>query len=262
MRAWVAFGAIFLVVFGGLLALRNWLDAPPPSLPEGPDGPAIAADYGSDYEALSQRLAQVPGILPAEPVDQPSCTVPAPLDPPLAYSDVVYGEPDEPDNTEIVTERTLTDPLLEDDIDDHVVYPSDLLGLVRASTHPPDPEPGGRVPHPDLDSELSSDQIRARLENGLATRYLVVLRPVSYVPYGDTDFGFAEGSVDLDGFVVDLHNLTLLCSFDVQEETTLVTAVVGDMAPSYQMQLYEDLLGLATGRIREQLTALTGGTWL
>jgi hypothetical protein len=224
--------------------------------------------YQPRFDEVRHKLAQVKSLLPAAKVDSASCAVPTPLNPKFTYTtdyDPATGQ--SANNVEIFSERALTDP------DTQVKYtgenafefdPTQLLQALRG-TGPHGPLGDNTVEMYPPAASWSQDEdreLRTELDIGLNTRYGLVLRTRDYTPpeaiREPTREGF-YGHVVMDAFVVDLQQVTLLCSFTADAEYSLDFAIVlgGESWASSMIRNMRRDLGY---QITDNVEKLTGGT--
>ena len=224
--------------------------------------------YQPRFDEMRRKLVQVKSLLPTERVGD-SCDAGAPLNPTLNYRTGSGESTDRTgNNAEVIMEQALPDPdtVLLDNVDVFAydgatelleslrwTGPRGPLGENRFELHPP----------PAYWDESDDRELRAKLERGLSTQYLVVLRVIEYRPPesgdGRTSAGFSSRVV-LDGFVVDLRQLKLLCRFTAGDEYEGLAVVNIRPGQGWAGRIYEELQQGAGYEIAEKLEALTGGT--
>jgi hypothetical protein len=226
----------------------------------GSEDPRLTAlrAYETDYSTIRDQLAEVGTLLPTAPVGDEACADDGALNPVFEYRTETPHE----GNAEILMEAALTDPDIVTDYRGAFTFgATDLLASLRLTgAHGPLGDSVYTYPdHQDFDE----DELRAQLENGVATRYIVVLRVIEYAPPGtalssDEHFGF-EGGVILNGFVIDLHQMTLACWFTARgEPSSYVTWMEG--AGSAAESQYAQIQDEASLEIMTDLLTLTGGS--
>ncbi|PZG02718.1 hypothetical protein [Micromonospora deserti] len=214
--------------------------------------------YQPRFEDMRRKLVQVTSLLPAEKAKGASCRVKAPLTPTFSYrTNFDYATNRTENNAEIMMAGALTDP---DAARDFAYGGTELLQSLRW-TGPRGPLGDNHFeagPPPGNYEESNDRQLRARLDYGLTTRYLVVLRVVKYTPPGRDETGFIGGVV-LDGFLVDLQQLILLCSFTADASYAALHVINIRPGQSWASRIHEELKESAGYEIAEHLATLTGG---
>lgn len=237
----------------------------------GPDTPAISqADtlrsYQPRFEEVRGKLAQIKHLLPTAKVSSASCSVPAPLNPKFTYTteyDVSTGQ--STNNVEIISEQALTDPDTQVKYMDAFEYGPTQLRQALRWTGPHGPLGDNQFEiHPPVAywNDKHDRELRTKLDIGLNTRYALVLRTIEYTPPRRIDEParkeFYSGIV-VDAFVVDLQQVTLLCSFTADTNYSgLSVAYTGHT--SWSEAMYEFMARQLGNRITEHLEKLTGGT--
>jgi hypothetical protein len=242
---WVGLALILLLAGGGIA----WY-----FLFRGLDLEGLRKEYGSRYDEKRSQLRKIAAALP--PVGSvKSNSRPAKLDPGPVY-DVKQGEY----NTEIAMAAQLADP----DIDLQVSKDVDLLlfegGLVQ-NLRMLGPK---SITSPSIRVEGKSLQ---RYEDALNHRYLVVLRPVTFVrPQAVNARQYTPGVVDLEGFVVDLRADKILAEFRVTgrsaKQTTAAIRPDESEKEKIEAAAYSTLWEDARGKVAEALRETTGGTFV
>lgn len=248
---------LVMVLASGVLVAGCGEDEPPSPI-------EVFRAYQADFEAVRQRLRQVPSVLPDGRAGTPSCDARVPPDPPFVYRTDALAE----SNAEVMMERSLADPDIRMHYEEGFEFgPTHLLTALRW-TGPRGPLGDNSLEYPQADRPISVDEtlhrLRTRLNYGRATRYVVVLRQVEYVPpeievklVAGASWRTFIGRIVLDAFVVDLRELRLLCRFSVDAEANPMM-VVYRVSP--RLGIYEDLQVDTRSAIAAQLASLTGGT--
>ncbi|QUH04819.1 hypothetical protein HUO13_32180 [Saccharopolyspora erythraea] len=226
--------------------------------------------YQPRFDEVRRKLVQVESLLPAGRAGEDSCDAKPPLSPMLNYQGGSVGTNDRAgNNTEVVMEPALQAPdtVLVDNVDVFAydgatelvqslrwTGPHGPLGEDRFTLNPPAPQW----------EERHDRELRATLEQGLSTQYLVVLRVAEYSPPESGDgrtkpLGYS-GRVVLDGFVVDLRQLKLLCRFTAGDEYSGLAVINIRPGQGWASRIYEELQQGAGYEIAGKLGALTGGT--
>ncbi|MFC0105905.1 hypothetical protein [Kibdelosporangium aridum] len=250
-----------------LLALASWVVV----TGCGPDVPAVSqADtlraYQPHFVEVRRKLLQVKSLLPAARVGSASCAVPAPLNPKFMYTteyDVRTGQ--SANNVEIISERALTDPDTQVKYMDAFEYdPTQLIEALRW-TGPHGPLGDNQIellPPAATWNEDDDRKLRTKLDIGLNTRYALVLRTIEYTPPQRIDEPTRKefySRIEADAFVVDLHQVALLCSFTADAEYSDF-AVLYNNRTSWSATMYENMAGSLGYQIIKHLEQLTGGT--
>ena len=221
--------------------------------------------YRAQYEQLQQRLAEISRRLPpVRSVSRPSESAstrgrratpspppsPANLNPPPSF-----------ENTGFIAAQQLIDP--------GRMPPFDFFDLQMEDCPVKCFQEILRPDYPDVRDVVDEEGALARrLESGLAKRYLVVYRAVTYSPpqimssetrriTGQPDDGrsrFQQGHVDLEVFMVDLQSDAIVASFRTNHSSSsqTVTSLV---------TLESELRASAREGILAGLTRTTGGTF-
>ncbi|MEN3611115.1 hypothetical protein AAH979_16345 [Plantactinospora sp. ZYX-F-223] len=258
-RKWTA-----LVVLPALAACATLLGCDSRDEEKRPSQAETLRAYQPRFEELRRRLGQVRSVLPTGKVGRDSCQVPGPLDPAFTYR---TGDEEQNGNTaEVFVERSLTEPDTRLHWDRSFQYGDTLLLDALHWTGPRGPLGENHFelwPQPYYWDEGDDRELRATLDRALDTPYLVVLRIRTYTPPtsqdGRTAIGFVA-SVELDGFVVDLRQVRLLCSFGAAGRYAALHVINIGPGQSWGSRVYEELQGSAGRRIAEKLESLTGGT--
>ena len=160
--------------------------------------------FKPQYAELRTKLQQAAGKIPQRATER---KVTGSLTPQPVYS----TQADKPSNTDILMHPHLLDPDVK--LDEKTQL--DLLlanHLLRALQWTGDKSPLSATA---LKTKATDSVIRD-LEQGLQTRYLAVAKMAAYTPVTAVDKKtFRGGQATLDGFLVDLTNQSVLCSFTV-----------------------------------------------
>ncbi|GAA3764731.1 hypothetical protein GCM10022225_58480 [Plantactinospora mayteni] len=253
-----------LVVLPVLAACATLLGCDRQDEQERPSQAETLRAYQPRFEELRRRLVQVGSVLPAGKVGRDGCQAPAPPDPAFTYR---TGDEEQDGNTaEVFMERSLTEPDTRLHWDRSFQYGDTLLLDALHWTGPRGPLGENRFelgPPPNYWDEGDDRELRAKMDRALDTPYLVVLRVRAYTPPtsqdGPTEVGFVA-SVELDGFVVDLRQPKLLCSFGAAGRYSALHVVNIRPGETWGSRVYEELQGSAGRRIAEKLESLTGGS--
>ncbi len=160
--------------------------------------------FKPQYAELRAKLQQVAGKIPQRATER---KVTASLTPQPVYS----TQTDKPANTDILMHPHLLDP--DAKLDSSNQFDLQLANhLLRALQWTGDKNPMSATA---LKTKATDSVIRD-LELGLQTRYLAVAKVAAYAPVVAVDKKtFRGGQATLDGFLVDLTNQSVVCSFTV-----------------------------------------------
>ena len=160
--------------------------------------------FKPQYAELRTKLQQVAGKIPQRASERKVTTG-------LTPQPVYTTQTDKSANTDILMHPHLLDP-------DAKLDPSNQLDLqlanhlLRALQWTGDKNPMSAAA---LKTKATDSVIRD-MEQGLQTRYLAVAKVAAYTPVTAVDKKtFRGGQATLDGFLVDLTNQSVLCSFTV-----------------------------------------------
>lgn len=180
------------------------------------------AKFQPRYDSLRDKLTEVPGLLSKSELDVNSC---AKTRPKFHYVAADAGSDTKPEgNAEILMESQTEHPDALIDYREHFGFGGSTLLEGLRLTGPKGYAGTGQFALP---SNAHPNGLAARLKNGADTRYLVVLRETAYTPPEtgiDGDGGVSisagfSGSVELDGYVVDLKAMTVDCRVTVDTPT-------------------------------------------
>lgn len=222
----------------------------------GPTNQNVIDQYKPHFETKRAQFKKIAGLLPA--VGSVKKNSGHTQLEPKPHSDRVGKE----SNTEILMVEQLADPdiLLRSPEEVDLLLSGDLLTCMRW-TGPKNPmaESVRRQSAANLCSSAEFDRI-------LAYSYLVVLRVVNYrKPEVLTLKTYIEGTVELEGFLVDLRSDKIVASFHVkaQSDPKVDYQVMGKEDPVRKAEgfAYSTLWVNARKKVAEALVEMTGGTF-
>ena len=160
--------------------------------------------FKPQYAELRTKLQQLAGKIPQRATERKAT---GSLTPQPVYS----TQTDKPSNTDILMHPHLLDP--DAKLDQNTQFDLQLANhLLRALQWTGDKNPMSASA---LKTKATDSVIRD-LEQGLQTRYVAVAKVAAYTPVVAVDKKtFRGGQATLDGFLVDLTNQSVVCSFTV-----------------------------------------------
>ncbi len=168
----------------------------------GPTVGDVYVEYKPQLDAMRADLVAIADALPEKAED---IAVSGALEPAPEYNADNFGVVT---NTDILMFENLSDPVLDLSTTDQfdLNFQRSILKYLRLGM------PGYGVP---VDQSASDEWIE-KLEKALALKYLGVARVTQYEPVvGISPDEFEGGSVELDGFLVDVDSKEVLCSFSI-----------------------------------------------
>ena len=163
--------------------------------------------FKPQYAELRTKLQQLAGKIPQRASER---KVTGSLTPQPVYS----TQTDKPSNTDILMHPHLLDPdaKLDDKTQLDLLLANHLLAALQwTGDHSPMSASALKT--------KATDSVIHNLEQGLQTRYLAVVKMAAYTPVVAVDKNtFRGGQATLDGFLVDLTNQSVVCSFTVSAQ--------------------------------------------
>jgi len=214
--------------------------------------------YTPQLNEKRQEFQKISGLLPAPgSVKENSQAT-------LSPKPVLNAKDTDSNNTEVVMADQLLDPdIKRKDNSNLDVFLSGnlLLGIQWVG-------PKSSLDAGDLDRR-SNPNTENMIKQGLAERYIVVLRPARYVPpVATNETTYKAGVADIEGFVVDLSGPKVVGSFRYTAQsgdTVEYKAKKTDTAAARQMDLenfaYSSLYSDARKKLKPLLELSTGGSF-
>jgi len=214
--------------------------------------------YEAQFSAKREQFKKIAGILP------PAGSVKEASSASLSPKPVYDAKNSASNNTEIVMYDQLLDPDISSDGNNRrldLLLSDVLLNAIRW-TGPKNPMSGSALDRHNPDMEQT-------LKQALNERYLVVIRPVSFVAPVAIDEGtFKPATADIEGFVVDLSGDKVVGSFRFSAHsasTVQYTTKKSDNSATRQSQLeefaYSSLYVEARNKLKPLLEQTTGGSF-